>query len=364
MRLALYEPDIPQNAGSLMRLGACLGVGLDIIEPCGFLLSDRNFRRAGMDYLKSADIRRHDSWARFHAGLQIPASGGGPNKQRLILLTTQGDMAYTDFAFHPDDTLLVGRESAGVPSEVHDAAHARLVIPLRPGLRSLNVAQAAAMVLGEALRQTGGFPKGIGLMHLTLFQPGGLIALGQVLMIDIVLAGDNAVVIGMAAARVPKAMRKKVILWGLAAAVVLRIGLAVIAVSLMKVIGLRLAGGILLLWVCWRFWRDIRSGHHDSHASVIQSGASLRRAILQIVLADVSMSLDNVLGVAGAAVGHLDVLVIGLLLSVALMGTAANYIAKLLERYRWISYVGLAIVVYVAITMIWHGGHQVLNAIN
>ena len=155
MRLALYEPDIPQNAGSLMRLGACLGVGIDVIEPCGFLLSDRNFRRAGMDYLKSADIRRHDSWARFHAGLQTPAAG-----QRLVLLTTQGDLAYTDFAFHPDDTLLVGRESAGVPSEVHDAAHARLAIPLRAGLRSLNVAQAAAMVLGEALRQTGGFPKG------------------------------------------------------------------------------------------------------------------------------------------------------------------------------------------------------------
>ena len=153
MRLALYEPDIPQNAGSLMRLGACLGVGIDIIEPCGFLLSDRNFRRAGMDYLKSADIRRHESWARFHDDFSV-----GPNKQRLVLLTTKGDMAYTDFAFAPDDTLLVGRESAGVPDAVHEAADARLVIPLRPGLRSLNVAQAAAMVLGEALRQTGGFP--------------------------------------------------------------------------------------------------------------------------------------------------------------------------------------------------------------
>jgi tRNA (cytidine/uridine-2'-O-)-methyltransferase len=135
VRLALYEPDILQNAGSLMRLGACLGVGIDVIEPCGFLLSDRNFRRAGMDYLKSADIRRHDSWARFRAGLQAPASG-----QRLVLLTTQGDLAYTDCAFAPDDTLLVGRESAGVPRHVHDAAHARLAIPLRPGLRSLNVA--------------------------------------------------------------------------------------------------------------------------------------------------------------------------------------------------------------------------------
>jgi tRNA (cytidine/uridine-2'-O-)-methyltransferase len=160
VRLALYEPDIPQNAGSLMRLGACLGVGIDIIEPCGFLLSDRNFRRAGMDYLKSADIRRHESWTRFQAGLA--AREGGPNKQRLILLSTRGDVAYTDFAFAPDDTLLVGRESAGVPQDVHDAAQARLVIPLLAGLRSLNVAQAAAMVLGEALRQTSLFPGSIG----------------------------------------------------------------------------------------------------------------------------------------------------------------------------------------------------------
>ena len=151
MRLALYEPDIPQNAGSLMRLGACLGVGIDIIEPCGFLLSDRNFRRAGMDYLKSADIRRHPSWAQFHR--DFSASG-----DRLVLLTTRGDMAYSDFSFAPGDTLMVGRESAGVPQDVHDTAHARLVIPMRPGQRSLNVAQAAAMVLGEALRQTEGFP--------------------------------------------------------------------------------------------------------------------------------------------------------------------------------------------------------------
>lgn len=150
MRLALYEPDIPQNAGSLMRLGACLGVGIDIIEPCGFLLSDRNFRRAGMDYLKSADIRRHESWTRFHADLR----GTG----RLVLLTTRGDMPYSSFSFAPGDTLMVGRESAGVPPDVHAAADARLVIPLLAGLRSLNVAQAAAMVLGEALRQTGGFP--------------------------------------------------------------------------------------------------------------------------------------------------------------------------------------------------------------
>lgn len=152
MRLALYEPDIPQNAGALMRLGACLGVGIDLIEPCGFLLSDRGLKRAGMDYLKSADIRRHESWNRFCQDRQ-PESG------RLVLLTTRGDMVYTDFAFEAGDTLLVGRESAGVPDAVHAAADARLTIPLISGLRSLNVAQAAAMVLGEALRQTGLFPK-------------------------------------------------------------------------------------------------------------------------------------------------------------------------------------------------------------
>lgn len=147
MRLALYQPDIPQNAGAMIRLGAALGVGLDIIEPCGFLLTDRGLKRAGMDYLKSAEIRRHESWSRFRENF----SG------RLVLLTTRGDMAYTDFAFQPGDTLLVGQESAGVPADVHACADARLVIPLRPGMRSLNVAQAAAMVLGEALRQTRGF---------------------------------------------------------------------------------------------------------------------------------------------------------------------------------------------------------------
>src|SRR5215475_10603824 len=201
------------------------------------------------------------------------------------------------------------------------------------------------------------------MMQLTIFQEGGLIALAQVLMIDIVLAGDNAVVIGLAAGRVPPELRKKVILWGLVAAVVLRVGLAVIAVSLMKVIGLTLAGGIILLWVCWRFWRDI-SGQAHHEAAAPDANASLKRAILQIVLADVSMSLDNVLAVAGAARDHLDVLVIGLLLSVGLMGAAANLIARLLERWRWISYLGLAIVLYVAVSMIWHGGHDVLKAIS
>lgn len=148
MRLALFEPDIPQNAGSLIRLGTCLGLGVDLIEPCGFLLTDRGLRRAGMDYLKSADFRRHESWDRFQDHFRQEPEG------RLVLLTTRGDQPYTDFRFRPGDTLMVGRESAGVPSHVHAAADARLVIPMMPGRRALNVAQAAAMVLGEALRQT------------------------------------------------------------------------------------------------------------------------------------------------------------------------------------------------------------------
>src|SRR3984957_10717580 len=156
MRLALYQPDIPQNAGSLMRLCACLGVAMDIVEPCGFLLSDRNFRRAGMDYRAGVDLTRHDSWETFRQARAAKGSaeGGG----RVLLLTTKAAQPYTDFAFAPGDTLLVGRESAGVPETVHAQVEARLLIPMRPGMRSLNVAQAAAMVLGEALRQTRGFP--------------------------------------------------------------------------------------------------------------------------------------------------------------------------------------------------------------
>ncbi|HEX3810673.1 MAG TPA: tRNA (cytidine(34)-2'-O)-methyltransferase [Rhizomicrobium sp.] len=149
MRLALYEPDIPQNAGALIRLGACLGVAIHIIEPCGFLFSDRHLKRAGMDYLESAEVIRHASWAQF-----LTQKGDA----RILLLTSKSQTAYTDFAFKPGDFLLLGRESAGVPQEVHDMADARLTIPMRSGLRSLNVAQAGAMVLGEALRQTGGFP--------------------------------------------------------------------------------------------------------------------------------------------------------------------------------------------------------------
>ncbi len=148
MRLALYQPDIPQNAGSLMRLCACLDVAMDIIEPCGFLLTDRNFRRAGMDYRAGTDLTRHESWEAFRA--RAPG--------RLLLLTTKGAQPYARFTFRPSDTLILGRESAGVPDPVHEAADARLLIPMRPGMRSINVAQAGAMVLGEALRQTGAFP--------------------------------------------------------------------------------------------------------------------------------------------------------------------------------------------------------------
>jgi len=150
MRLALFQPDIPQNAGALIRLGACLGVAVDIIEPCGFVLSDRRLRRAGMDYLDSAALARHDSWPSFLASRRPQA--------RLILLTTSGTVPYHRFAFAADDTIVLGRESAGAPPEVHAASAARLIIPMRQGLRSLNVALAAAMVLGEALRQTGLFP--------------------------------------------------------------------------------------------------------------------------------------------------------------------------------------------------------------
>ncbi|MGB0671659.1 MAG: tRNA (cytidine(34)-2'-O)-methyltransferase [Rhodospirillales bacterium] len=148
MRLALFEPDIPQNTGTLLRLCACLGLGVDVIEPCGFVFSDSRMKRAGMDYLDRVDLQRHASWNRFEAALQ----------GRLVLLTTKGDQAYTDLAFQPDDVLLVGRESAGVPDTVHARADARVTIPMQTGFRSLNVALAAAMVAGEALRQTRGFP--------------------------------------------------------------------------------------------------------------------------------------------------------------------------------------------------------------
>ena len=150
MRLALFEPDIPQNTVALMRLAACLGLALDVIEPAGFLMSDRRLKRAGMDYIEVLDWQRHRSWRDFLAVL--------PHASRLVLLTTRGTLPYHRFMFRPDDILLLGRESAGVPEEVHARADARLLVPMRSGLRSLNVALVGAMVLGEALRQTRGFP--------------------------------------------------------------------------------------------------------------------------------------------------------------------------------------------------------------
>lgn len=148
MRLALYEPDIPQNTGAILRLAACLGVAVDMIEPFGFPFDDRRMRRSGMDYLDHVEIRRHVNWTAFQA-----ARAG-----QIVLLTTSGDRPLPGFAFEPDDVLLLGRESAGVPPAIHAAADIRLRIPMRPAMRSLNIALAAALALGEGLRQTGGWP--------------------------------------------------------------------------------------------------------------------------------------------------------------------------------------------------------------
>jgi tRNA (cytidine/uridine-2'-O-)-methyltransferase len=152
MRIALFQPDIPQNAGSILRTAACLGVAVDIIEPCGFLLGDRQFRRAGMDYLAQVEMARHASWQDFRRQRAENRSG------RLILLTTRSDTAYTAFRFLLPDTLVVGRETCGVPDAVHAEVDARVKVPMLPGRRSFNVAVATAIVLAEALRQTGGMP--------------------------------------------------------------------------------------------------------------------------------------------------------------------------------------------------------------
>lgn len=202
-------------------------------------------------------------------------------------------------------------------------------------------------------------------------------ALGQVLMIDLVLAGDNAVAVGLAAAALPAEQRKKAILIGLAAAVVFRIGFALITVQLLAIVGLLLAGGVLLLWVCWKMWRELReAATHDqaeleTALSIHHGGGpppealglnrkSFGAALLQIMIADITMSLDNVLAVAGAAHDHPWIMVFGLVLSIALMGLAATFIAKLLTRYRWIGYLGLVIVLYVALHMIWDGYRSIV----
>ncbi len=214
-------------------------------------------------------------------------------------------------------------------------------------------------------------------MFEELFSPGGLSALLQVLMIDLVLAGDNAVAVGLAAGGLPPDQRRKAILWGLGAAVITRIGFALITTQLLGVIGLLFAGGLLLLWVCWKMWRELRNQAQDdeSDAEAVldddptteptdRPAKSFKDAFLQILIADVSMSLDNVLAVAGAAREHPTILVFGLLLSIALMGVAAHAIARLLHKYRWIGFIGLAIVLYVALHMMWQGHRTIAIDLN
>jgi YjbE family integral membrane protein len=204
-------------------------------------------------------------------------------------------------------------------------------------------------------------------------------ALLQVIMVDLVLAGDNAIVVGLVAAGLPRDQRTKVIVIGIAAATVMRVGFALVTTQLLQIIGLTLAGGILLLWVSWKLWRELREQAKENAAVQELDHATDRdpatpppdsapprktfgQAVTQIVIADVSMSLDNVLAVAGVARDHTWVLIIGLVLSVAFMGAAATLIARLLKRYHWIAYVGLAIIFYVSLAMIWEGSRAVLDA--
>jgi YjbE family integral membrane protein len=226
------------------------------------------------------------------------------------------------------------------------------------------------------------------------FSLAELTALVQVVIIDVALAGDNAIVVGMAAAGLAAEERRRAILWGIVAATVLRIVFALFTTQLLQIVGLLFAGGILLLWVCWKLWRELRADHAAEAAALnggeaAEAGAggsgggkppplapsregrgdskgaptkTFRQAVTQIVLADVSMSLDNVLAVAGTARDHIEVLIVGLALSVALMGLAANFVARLLHRHRWIAYVGLLIILYVAVVMMWDGAHEILNA--
>jgi YjbE family integral membrane protein len=210
------------------------------------------------------------------------------------------------------------------------------------------------------------------------------LALVQVIFIDVVMAGDNAVAVGIAAAGLPADKRRLAIIYGLIGAVILRIGFVLITVQLLAMVGLLLAGGILLLWVCWKMWRELHEHHETEQAeALIMAGnanltdaekaerdtqpkqvstkktKTLLSATLQILAADISMSLDNVLAVAGAAQHHVEILVFGLLLSIAAMGVAANLIAKVLHKYRWIAFGGVAVVLFVALKMIWEGGHQI-----
>ncbi|MDQ0319822.1 YjbE family integral membrane protein [Pararhizobium capsulatum DSM 1112] len=197
---------------------------------------------------------------------------------------------------------------------------------------------------------------------MDIFTAAGLTALLQVIAIDLVLAGDNAVVIGLAAAGLAPEQRRKAIIVGILAATVLRIAFATVAVHLLAIIGLLLAGGLLLLWVCWKMWRELRAGHGNEETMANENAPrkTFLQAATQIVIADVSMSLDNVLAVAGAAREHPSVLIAGLALSIALMGLAANLIARLLGKYHWIAYIGLAIILYVSLDMIYRGALEVM----
>lgn len=208
---------------------------------------------------------------------------------------------------------------------------------------------------------------------------GAVTTLIQVVIIDLVLAGDNAVVIGLAAGSLPSEQRKRAILIGILAATAFRILGAGIATQMLQLFGLRLAGGVLLLWICWKMWRDLHTASHAQHSASTttvdftlgRDGAMAGRlrhktfgqAVLQILVADISMSLDNVLAIAGAARGHPFVLALGLLLSIALMGIAANLISRVLQKHRWIAYLGLAVILYVACEMIYHGSYDLKSAI-
>ncbi len=185
-----------------------------------------------------------------------------------------------------------------------------------------------------------------------------LIALAQVLFIDLVLAGDNAIVVGMAVAGLPEGQRGRAILVGIGVATVLRIGFAFVTLQLLAIVGLLFAGGVLLLWVCWKMFREIRG--RPAHAGAAPA-KTMRQAMVQIVLADLSMSLDNVLAVAGAAREHPWVLVVGLGLSVVLMGVAARVVARLLESYRWIAWGGLLVILYIALKLMWDGWHDIMR---
>ena len=194
---------------------------------------------------------------------------------------------------------------------------------------------------------------------------GQLGALLQVVLIDLVMSGDNAIIIGMAVAGLPAANRTRIIFWGVAGATLLRIGFAAVTTQLLQIIGLTLAGGLLLLWVAWRMYRELRLKSKHEASEVAQAAhipKTPRQAMIQIIAADVSMSLDNVLAVAGAARDHIGVLWFGLILSVVLMAVASNFIARILDRYHWVAWIGFAIILYVALDMIWDGTHEVVAA--